>query len=69
MSIKFKPKSKKSLIKRVKLSSPLDSSKAKLTVTRINYSHKLVVKSGEKKLRKKRETTLSKITNKYKKYL
>jgi hypothetical protein len=61
---KFKPKSRGGAKKRIGVSTPKDG-EIKLRTTRTNHAHRLIGKSGERKLKAARKTTLSKVHKKY----
>lgn len=69
MAVKFKPKTKKGAKKRLIVTNPKNPAKTKLLAVRINHRHRLINKSGERKLKASRKTTLSKITDKFKQYI
>lgn len=66
---KFKAKTHKGTKKRLVLTNPADSSKAKIIIGRINHAHRLINKTGERKLKAGKTTTISKAHDKYKKLL
>jgi hypothetical protein len=66
---KFKSKSRNGIKKRLKLSSAKAGSQVKVIINRINKGHRLIKKSGQRKLRAARDTVLGKVANKYKKVI
>jgi ribosomal protein L35 len=66
---KFKPKSRNGIKKRLKLTGAKDPSKVKVIVNRINKGHRLIRKTGQRKLRAARDTVLGKVADKYKKVI
>jgi|GEM_PF-1524931 len=65
----FKPKTRKGAVKRLKVTAGGDSMKGKLVIERINNHHRLINKTGVRKLKAARTTTLGKTVKKYKKAL
>jgi ribosomal protein L35 len=61
---KFKPKTHNGAKKRLGVSKP-KSGTAKIMTTRTNHAHRLINKSGERKLRAARKTTVSSVHKKY----
>jgi len=66
---KFKAKTRKGAVKRIRLTKTKIAANAKVIVGRINAAHRMIGKTGERKLRSQRKTTVSKIANKYKRVL
>jgi ribosomal protein L35 len=63
---KFRAKTRKAVVKRLKVSNGSDLKAGKLIVNRINDNHLNLRKSRKVKLRARRSTTLSKIHDKLK---
>jgi ribosomal protein L35 len=63
---KMRAKSRKGVVKRIRISNGGDMKTGKLIVNRINDNHRLIKKSRTRKLKAKKNTTLSKAFNKYK---
>lgn len=62
----MKPKTRKGIVKRIKVSRGGDLKNGVLMVNRINDNHRLIRKSRVRKLRSKRSTKLSSSSNKLK---
>jgi len=67
--IKFKAKTRKGAKKRLALSNPANKTESKIIIGRINHGHRLIAKSGERKLRASRKTTVNAVHEKYKKVI
>ncbi|MGL4759745.1 MAG: hypothetical protein ACRCXZ_10530 [Patescibacteria group bacterium] len=63
---KMRAKTRKGVVKRIKISNGGDKSKGKLIVNRINDNHRLIKKSRNRKLKAKKNSVLNKSFNKYK---
>jgi ribosomal protein L35 len=63
---KMRAKSRKGVVKRIKISNGGDMKTGKLIVNRINDNHRLIKKSRTRKLKAKKNTVLGKAFNKYK---
>jgi ribosomal protein L35 len=61
---KMRAKSRKGIVKRVKVTNGGNIMTGKLVVNRINDNHRLIKKSRTRKLKAKRNTVLSKAMNK-----
>jgi ribosomal protein L35 len=61
---KMKPKPRKGIVKRIKVTNGGDLSKGKLMTDRPNDNHRLIRKSRQRKLKAKKSTVLSKIMDK-----
>jgi ribosomal protein L35 len=66
---KFRAKSRKGIVKRVKVTNGGDLFTGKLVVNRINDNHRLIKKSRTRKLKSKRNTVLNKAMNKLRKVM
>lgn len=66
---KMRAKRHKGTVKRVKLSKGSDKNEGKLMINRINKGHRLIKKTGERKLRSQRSTVISKAYDKLRKVL
>jgi ribosomal protein L35 len=64
---KMRAKSRKGIVKRVKVSNGGNLFTGKLMVNRINDNHRLIKKSRTRKLKAKKNTVLSKSMNKLRK--
>ena len=62
----MRAKSRKGVVKRIRITNGGDKKKGKLVVNRINDNHRLIKKSRKRKLKAKKNTILSKAFNKYK---
>ncbi|MEI6729492.1 MAG: hypothetical protein WCK98_07685 [bacterium] len=67
--IKFKAKTRKGATKRLSLSNPANKTESKIIIGRINHHHRLIGKTGERKLKAARKTTVSSVHEKYKKVI
>jgi ribosomal protein L35 len=63
---KMRAKTRKGIVKRVRLSNGGDKKIGKLIVNRINDNHRLIKKSRTRKLKAKKNTVLPKSFNKFK---
>jgi ribosomal protein L35 len=64
---KMRAKSRKSIVKRIRLTNGGDMKTGKIVVNRINDNHRLIKKSRTRKLKAKKNTILTgKAFNKYK---
>jgi ribosomal protein L35 len=61
---KMRAKSRKGVVKRVKITNGGDIHTGKLMVNRINDNHRLIKKSRTRKLKAKKSTVLKKVMNK-----
>ncbi len=66
---KFKPKTRNGVKKRLKLTGAKDDSQVKVIINRINKGHRLIKKTGTRKLRAARDTVLGKVADKYKRVI
>jgi ribosomal protein L35 len=64
---KMRAKSRKGIVKRIKISNGGDLFTGKLMVNRINDNHRLIKKSRTRKLKAKKYSVLSKAMNKLRK--
>lgn len=64
---KMRAKTRKGIVKRIKVTNGGDISKGKLVVNRIGDNHRLIRKSRSRKLKAKRNTTLGSTLSRFKK--
>lgn len=66
---KFKPKTRKNIKSRMKISNGGDPTKGVIEIKRINHAHRLINKTGIRKLKSSKTTTLGRTQKKYLKAL